>query len=222
MDASRRLDEKSQAKIDLSRFDESDPRQHQMKILFGCGVYFGFRGQNEHVFLETSNITHGSFSSDHPFNGHDWFGVENIQDKTHKLSIYKDRVRDTKNCMRMPVMDNDPTSADFGGSIRRYLTKLAPGQTRLYCKVVPEEFRAVDNKGNYQVFYGNQPLGKNAVSELFKQGAALLGMPSPQKFTPHSLRAYMVTMLANGEGKYPVFFVCFFNSNSQRIYSCIF
>ena len=172
-----------------------------MKILFGCGVYFGFRGQNEHVLLETSNITHGSFPLDHPFNGHDWFGVENIQDKTHKLSIYKDRVRDTKNCMRMPVMDNDPTSADFGGSIQRFLAKLAPGQTRLYCKVVPEEFRAVDKKGNYQVFYANQPLGKNAISDIFKEGAALLGLPKPQKFSPHSLRAYMVTMLANGEGK---------------------
>ena len=94
--------------------------------------------------LETSNITHGTFPPEHPFNGHDWYGVENIQDKTHKLSIYKDRVRDTKNCMRIPVMDNDPNSADFGGSIQHYLAKLAPGQTRLYCKAVLEESQAVD------------------------------------------------------------------------------
>ena len=101
-------------------------------------------------------------------------------------------------------MDDDPASADFGGSIKRFLTKLAPGQTRFYCKVVPEEHRAVDKKGNYQVFYGNQPLGKNAIMDIFKEGAAVLGLPSPQKISPHSLRAYMVTMLANGEGKYSV------------------
>ena len=35
---------------------------------------------------------------------------------------------------------------DFGGSIKRFLEKLAPGQTRIYCKVVPEDLRAVDKR----------------------------------------------------------------------------
>ena len=70
-DTAKRLDEAQQELIDLSKFDENDPRRHQMKILFGCGIYYGFRGSNEHIFLEIANITHGTFSSKHPFAGCD-------------------------------------------------------------------------------------------------------------------------------------------------------
>ena len=202
LDASKRLDETEKEKIDLSCFDEKDARQHQMKLLFGCGIYFGFRGKDEHVFLETNNITHGTFPSNHPFSGHEWYGVENITDKTHKLSIHKDRVRDTKNCMRVPIMDDDPTSSDFGGCIKRFLEKLAPGQTRIYCKVVPENVQSVDKSGQSECFYANQPVGKNLISNLFKEGAGILGLPNPEKISPHCLRSYMVTKLANGKGKY--------------------
>ena len=73
----------------------------------------------------------------------------------HKLSVFKDRVRDTKNCMRVPVMDDDPTSSDFGGCIKRYLEKLAPGQTRIYTKCIPLELRAIDLSGDSEVFYAN-------------------------------------------------------------------
>jgi hypothetical protein len=31
-------------KIDLSKFNEDDPNQHMMKVMFGCGVYCMFRG----------------------------------------------------------------------------------------------------------------------------------------------------------------------------------
>ena len=95
LDPTKRLDESAQEKIDLSLFDESDPRQHQMKLLVGCGIYFGLRGNIEHTDLDVSNITHGAFSSNHPFYGHIFFGIDNLQDKTHKLSMFKDRVRDT-------------------------------------------------------------------------------------------------------------------------------
>ena len=40
----------------LSEFDEADPRQHIMKILFGCGALFGFRGHKEHAELLLSNV----------------------------------------------------------------------------------------------------------------------------------------------------------------------
>ena len=213
LDTSKRLDENEKELIDLSCFDENDPRQHQMKILFGCGIYFGFRGKNEHVFLEIHNFTHGTFPSTHPFSGYEWYGIENIQDKTHKLSIHKDRVRDTKNCMRVPVMDNDPTSSDFGGSIKRFLEKLAPGQTRIYCKAIPEDLRSVDKSGNSKFFYANQPVGKNLISDLFKEGADMLGLPNPKKIAPHCLRSYMVTKIANGKGKYLNFFFVFFLFN---------
>ena len=96
LDASKQLGETDQAKIDLSQFDKKFPCKHQMKLLFGCGVYFSFQGMDEHVFFDTNNITHGSFTPNHRCSGHNWYGEETIQDKTHKLSVYKDRVRDRK------------------------------------------------------------------------------------------------------------------------------
>ena len=200
-DPNRRLEETEAEKIDLSKFDESDPRQHQMKIAFGCGIKFGFRGISEHTFLEISNITHGEFPSHHPFSGYEYYGIDNIQDKQCRLSVNQDHVRDTKDHMRIPVMDNDLCSEDFGGSIKRYLNKLAPGQTRFYCKVIPDNLRQVDlSDGTTQVFYGNCPIGKEYIKKLFKDGAAILGLSNPQNFGAHSLRAYFVTKLSNGNG----------------------
>ena len=72
LDTSKRLDENEKELIDLSCFDENDPRQHQMKLLFGCGIYFCFQEKNEHVFLEIHNFTHGTFPSTHPFSGYEW------------------------------------------------------------------------------------------------------------------------------------------------------
>ena len=56
-------------------------------------------------------------------------------------------------------MNDDPTSGDFGGCIKHYLEKLAPGQTRIYTKCIlsdPSELRAIDLSGNLEVFYANQ------------------------------------------------------------------
>ena len=174
-DQSKRLDESDQEKIDLSKFDEQDPRQHQMKLLFGCGIHFGFRGSKEHVFLETSNMTHGTFTSGHPFAGCDWYGVEGLLDKTHKLSVHKDHVRSNENFMRTPLVNEDPTSSDFGGCIKRYLEKMSPGQLRMYCKVIPADQRSVNANGVTSLFYANCPLGRNYVLDLFKEGTAILG-----------------------------------------------
>ena len=109
--------------------------------------------------------------------------------------------------------DNDPTSSDFGGSIKRFLEKLAPGQTRIYCKAIPEDLRSVDKSGNSKFFYANQPVRKNLISDLFKEGADMLGLPNPKKIAPHCLRSYMVTKIANGKGKYLNFFLVFFLFN---------
>ena len=172
-----------------------------MKVAFGSGIQFGFRGNSEHTFLETHCITQGFFPSRHPFAGYEYIGISDIQDKNIKLSVNQDHVRDMKDHMRTPIMDNDPTSADFGGSFKRFLNKLAPGQTRLYCKVIPENCRHEDpSTGRTEVFYGNCPLGKEYVNKLFKDGAAILGLANASSFAPHSLRAYFVTKLSTGDG----------------------
>ena len=50
----------------------------------------------------------------------------------------------------------------------------------------------------------------------------MLGLPNPKKFAPHCLRSYMVTKIANGKGKYLNFFLYFFYSIFNRLFSCIF
>ena len=103
--------------------------------------------------------------------------------------------------MRIPVMDNDPTSDNFGGSLKRYMAKLAPGQIRFYCKIISEKLRQVDQSdGSTQLFYGNCPMGKEYIKILFKDGADILGLKNAKDFAAHCLRADFITNLGNGNG----------------------
>ena len=145
-------------------------------------------------------MTHGSFPRGHPFFGCDWYGVDGLLDKTHKLSVHKDHVRDNENFMRTPLVNEDPTSSDFGGCIKRYLEKMSPGQIRMYCKVIPVEQRAINADGETLLYYANCPLGRNYILDLFKEGAAILGLPDSKYFSARSLRAIFITKLSSGEG----------------------
>ena len=195
------MDQSDTCLIDISVFDESDPSQHQQKILFGCGTKFGLRGNDEHTLLEVRNIIRGDFSIQHPWAGTEYYGLDGLTDKTHKLDVFNDHVRENSEYMRLPVLNDDPWSNCVAGSIKRFLPKLAPGQTRIYCKVVPKELR-LDIKSSYfgQFFYPNNLLGKNTVLKLFKSGAEKIGLSNLDYFSPHSLRAYFVTRLANDAG----------------------
>ena len=72
--ANRRLLYGDRKKVKLSSFNEDDPREHQMKILFGCGAKFGFRGSQEHVFLELRHVRKGEFEEGHPMEGMEYYG----------------------------------------------------------------------------------------------------------------------------------------------------
>ena len=155
-----------------------------MKLLFGCGIHFGFRGSKEHVFLETSNMTHGTFASGHPFAGCDWYGVEGLLDKTHKLSVHKDHVRSNENFMRTPLVNEDPTSSDFGGCIKRYLEKMSPGQLWMYCKVIPAGQRSVNADGVTSLFYANCPSGGIMFWICLKRAQLFLAYLTPSLSLP--------------------------------------
>ena len=102
--------------------------------------------------------------------------------------------------MRVPKTNDDPKSNCLGGSIERFLNKLAPGQLKLYCKVIPEKFQHPDQNGVTQVFYPNQNLGKHKIRELFKKGAGILELPNAKDFCASSLCSMFITNLANGDG----------------------
>ena len=61
-----------------------------MKMLFGCRINFGFRGSNEHTFLEVRIIMHGTFLGGHPFEKIKYYGIDEIQDKTHIIYMHTD------------------------------------------------------------------------------------------------------------------------------------
>ena len=77
-----------------------------------------------------------------------YYGTEELTDKTHKLNINNGQVRENKEYMHLPVQDNDPTSSYLAGSLKCYIEKLAPEQTRIYYRVIPAELRF--NDGSYK------------------------------------------------------------------------
>ena len=94
------------------------------------------------------NIIRGVFTQDHPCTGMEHYGIEGLTDKAHKLDVNNDHVRENSEYIRLQVMDSDPWSACLSGSFKRFLDKLAPGQIRIYCKIVPEHVR--NSPGKHQ------------------------------------------------------------------------
>ena len=196
--SNRRLLHGDREKVKLSSFNEDDPRQHQMKILFGCGAKFGFRGSQEHVFLELRHVRKGTFEEGHPMEGMTYYGFGGFEDKTHKLSMSNVYLPNDDDLMRCPLVKSDPEN--LAASIESYLEKCTPGQTRFYCKAMCEKSKEkyVRNGGDKKhTFMPNIPLGKTKIKELFDDGAKILGLSKADDFFPHSLRAMFITDLAN-------------------------
>ena len=124
-------------KIVLSKFDEDIPEQHQMKLLFGCGVYCAFRGCSEHTKLQVSQIVFGQYPDN--FENPDLRGVKYasvaviLSDKSHSITVNNSYAREMKNLLQFPIDLKCPSN--FGGCIKRFWEKLSPGQTRVYCQV---------------------------------------------------------------------------------------
>ena len=191
------MSESDADKVCISSFDESDPEQHTQKIMFGCGVQLGFRGKMEHQNLEVSHIKQGTFGKGHPYEGHNFVSISVMNDKTNKITLHNSYSRDTGKLMRIPVMDDDPSSSCFAGSLLRYLAKMNDGQRYLHCRHVKEEHRASQlKKGLKGFYYSNLKLGPNKIADLFKEGADRLGILTDD-FCPHSLRALFITNMVN-------------------------
>ena len=80
----KRLSEADAEKVCISMFDESDPAQHTMKILFGSGIYFEFRGRLDHNALEVDHIGQGVFEEGHLYAGKQFISIRVVNDKTNK------------------------------------------------------------------------------------------------------------------------------------------
>ena len=56
---------------------------------------------------------HREFSRGHLFAGYKYYGIDRLLDKTHRLSYHQYYVNKTKNIVRLPKMNDDPTSDDL-------------------------------------------------------------------------------------------------------------
>jgi hypothetical protein len=184
--------------INLSLFDEDDPHQHMTKIIYGLGKEFMLRG-NEYASLLVSQVIFGNYPRSFEYQalaGHPYVALDNLLDKTCKVTVHNNYARQTSDILRIPIIEDD--LSNLGASIKRLMPKLAPGQKRLFCKVASPDYI----KSTYRrhgdltsMFYPNCPLGHNKIKELIYQGAEMLGLP--RNFRPHALRAVGVTKLAN-------------------------
>ena len=189
--------------VQLSKFDESDPKQHIMKVMVGLGAQAGFRGLTEHVYFNIAQLRFGQFPTDH--HDENLRGVRFIEvifigncDKTQKLSINNAHTRNMKGCWRFPILEGDPSS--LGASIERLMGKMHPGQTRMYCSPIKAKdlprVRLTENCKK-MCFYHRKPLGENPIRRLFKEAAEIMGLEDPSSFSSHQLRGLCITRMAN-------------------------
>ena len=186
----RRLSEEDSSKIDFGVFDLTDLKQLQECILIGMSGLMGFRGSQEHTELTVDQIINGVFSPDHPsFPNHEWWGVSHInKDKTMKLNMATNHVRETGGVLcRFPVLQDD-ASRNFGGALKLYRS-LVPDS-----KKTKRIHRRISQDGKR--YLPDSPIGKTKIRSLFKSGLARMGV-SNQSVFPHALRAWFTTILAN-------------------------
>jgi hypothetical protein len=169
-----------------------------MKILFRCGIYCMFC-RKEHASFAVSQIKVGHYQCtfEHAgLAGHPNICIDNICDKSHRLTVHNSHAMTTNKFLHFPINEND--LACLGAAIKRFMPKLAPNQTRMYCRPATQEYieATYRHHGNStSLFYANTLLGANKLRELMAKGAEILGIS--KNFRPHSLRAVGVTILAN-------------------------
>ncbi len=91
---------------ELSKFNEDDPIQHMVKVMFGCGLYAGFRGNAEHTHFNMSMLHFGEYPKNHAdpmLAGRKYVSISNFEDKTNKISVHNSYLRDTSDVLRFPI-----------------------------------------------------------------------------------------------------------------------
>ena len=178
-------------KVKLSILDESDPIQHIQKVMTGCGIYFAFRGRDEHSYLRQSDAYRGYFEPEHACAGRKFVGIGGLKtDKKHKVSTHNNYVRDTENIMRIPVLDEDSPD-DFAASFLRYLDKLNDHQERMYCYPDPKK------SGTSKLFFDKKPIGKEKIHDLQFDTARIMGLDLKHFRGGHAWRHFAIQGMVN-------------------------
>ena len=114
-------DKDSTRDTDLTLLDEKDLYQHQQKCMGSMGCYLAFRGSREHTYLTPAQLVVGTSEKGHELEGKPFVKVDNLIDKSHKLSIHNALTWKTQNYMR--ILANIDDIGYPRGTIVRYKTK---------------------------------------------------------------------------------------------------
>ena len=180
--------------LDLSIFNLDDIVEHQKCLMVVWGAFGGFRGNKEHTYLERHHIISGVFPSNHPRSGQSFWTIQNMEDKTNKLTTTNTTLtRKEANQPKIPV-DSIP-----GQIISKYLEKLSPGQTRIYCKpaTIAQKFKFLGQGHPNAVMSPNQPIGINTIRSMLNDACKQMGHP---ECTGHGFCRLFITTLANDSG----------------------
>ena len=177
------------SKLNLSKFKESDHRQHAMKCIVACGIFLGFRSISEHLNLSPSDVMRGEYEEGHEFHGMKWVGVGSLVDKAQKLTVHQSYVRDTEDLMKIPVLPgNDPSCG--ASALWRMKEKAMPGQQRLYSYLDASTGKC----------FAKKPIGRNSLSNFHKEAATILGVDLGKFVGGHAWRRVHVSINANNRG----------------------
>ena len=183
--------------IDLSKIPESSLYYKQIRLMIFFGALLGFRGSDEHTYLDFHQICCGFFPSNHPlYPDFEWWGLNAfLNDKTNHLSSKNDFVREEKDALgKFPVLsdgENGNVQYDFGGSIKRYYESV-PEPMR-----VGRFYKAIDKSGT--AFCAKKVIGKDSVTEMVREGFRMCGLERWEVIRPHALRGFFASILANNE-----------------------
>ena len=189
------MTEQESEQIDLGKFDETDLRQLQIKLMVGFGALMGFRGNDEHTLLLFSQIGTGKFPDNHAlYPGMEWWGLTHFsQDKTMKLSTANSWVRSNGEALgRFPVLFDGITgdiAMDFGGAIKRYVQHFPPE-----CRTGRFYKRLLSHGRSFSL---QQVIGRETVKKMIREGYAILGIARWATLRPHCLRQHFTSILAN-------------------------
>ena len=151
--------------MNFSVFNPNDSVQAMQLMMLCCGAFLGFRCVGEHAKLECKHWVRNMFEAGHLHEGKEFYAIQNMPDKTSKLSatnpVVKDRVG-----MRVPV------KSSFGRIIRKVFCQIVawPDAYLLppYHRSPEGAFQAYGS--SRRTFSPNQPIGEHSVRKLIKLG----------------------------------------------------
>ena len=170
-------------------------------VQFTLGTQFGFRGRQEHRDLKCSDISFGLY----PLTAEkDLAGKQFVQiggqmlHKANKLGLKNPTARQSNEGGIRFICDmEDPLNV--GRALHELLSRCHSSQTYLYHhNLSQKEKKKYVLAGQGHVLYNpNRPVGKNTIAEYLPALACAAGIQEWQSKSPHALRAYFITKLAN-------------------------